>query len=155
MPRRYVPRKNANRWTAEQKLLLEQMRDDGKDWPEIAAACDHPKGSCQATLSQIRRDRRRAAGEEIIVIPRKKFKCYVPPPPEPIAEPTARTWRMSTLVQDAELRARVAILGPNGLLGDPLPGRSALDQRLAAAAASEPPKPPRRSSLEQTRNSLA
>jgi hypothetical protein len=40
---------------------------------------------------------------------------------------------MSTLVADAELRARIETLGPTGgLLGDPLPGRSALDEKRRA-----------------------
>lgn len=42
----------------------------------------------------------------------------------------SRAVRHSTLIMDAELRARIAIQGPNGLLGDPLPGRSALDRRV-------------------------
>lgn len=156
--RTYISRTGQTKpWTDAEKLALEQTKLAGASWPDVAAACGHPKSSCQSMYSLIRRIRRKEAGEIFEPIRRKKFTRYVPPPAEPIAEPTGRTRHMSTLVQDAELRARVAILGPNGLLGDPLPGRSALDQRRAAEA-SAPMKlsmPPRRSPLDQTRSSLA
>lgn len=57
-----------------------------------------------------------------------------PLPAAPLLPASLRPRRMSTaiLVADAELRARIALQGLTaGLLGDPLPGRSALDERKA------------------------
>jgi hypothetical protein len=128
MPRGYYPRAGANLWTPEQKERLERMVLAKQPWPEIAAACGHPKSSCQTMLSYIRRQRRLAAGLALALKPRPSG---IVAPPEPVAEPTARIRRLSTLVDDADLRARIAIQGPNGLFGDPLPGRSALDEKRA------------------------
>lgn len=156
--RTYISRSSQTRgWTDADKLALEQAKLAGKDWPAVAIACGHPKSSCQSMYSLIRRIRRKESGEIFEPVRRKKFTRYVPPPAEPIAEPTGRTRHMSTLVQDADLRARIAILGPNGLLGDPLPGRSALDKMRAEQASAPMPRPtlPSRTSLDQSRNSLA
>lgn len=162
MPRKtdrtYISRTGQTKpWTDAEKLLLEQKKLAGCGWPEVAAACGHPKSSCQSMYSLIRRVRRKEAGEIFEPVRRKKFTRYVPPPTEPITEPTGRTRHTSTLVQDAEIRARIAIQGPNGLLGDPLPGRSALDKMRAeqANAPMQRPTLPSRSSLDQSRNSLA
>lgn len=52
--------------------------------------------------------------------------------PGPLGSRRAST---AVLMADAELRARIALQGLTaGLLGDPLPGRSALDQRKARDA---------------------
>lgn len=148
-----------NFWTDEQKLSLERMRLAGRDWPEVSTECQHPISSCESMWSLIRRTRRKALGDTTAPTRRKKFKRYVPPPMQtaPAPEPTGRTRHTSTLVQDAELRARIAIQGPNGLLGDPPPGRSALDQRRAeiANAPMERPTLPHRTALDQTRSSNA
>lgn len=124
MPRAYYPRIGVNPWTAEQKEKLERMAIARQPWDDIATECGHPKSSCQSTLSYLRRQRKLAKGEPIRSY-HKAGTPYVAPLP-----PTGRHRRMSTLVQDAELRARIEILGATGgLLGDPLPGRSALDQK--------------------------
>lgn len=145
MPRVYIKRgPRANTWTAEQKQLLEQLRIAGVAWPEVATRCGHPESSCKTTLSLIRTARRKA-GLAVQTGPgdRKSFTRYVPPapapapslPPEPAAPPSGRTRHTSTLIADAELRARIEILGPTGgLFGDPLPGRSALDQKRGEAS---------------------
>lgn len=142
MPNVYIKQApRANSWTSFQKDLLVRLRALKKDWPEIAERCSHPVSSCQSTLSTHRAAMRKA-GLTVQKGPgdRKPFTRYVPPapaplPPEPVAPPSGRTRHTSTMVSDAELRARIEILGPTGgLLGDPLPGRSALDQRKAGGA---------------------
>jgi len=117
----------AGRWTPFKKDMLEQLRNDGMSWPEIAVRMGHPLNSCQSTLATIRRKRRREQGEE--PVRHKIAPVFMQAPIAPLPEPSERRRSVSTLISDAELRARIEILGPNGLLGDPLPGRSALDQR--------------------------
>lgn len=136
MPRRYIPRTGANRWTQDQKDLLVRLAGEGVEWPEIAQRCHHPKSSCQTMLSYIRRERRQAKGD---YSKRAYGKTNSPGTPSvaPVLEPTGRTRHTSTLVTDYDLRARIAILGPNGLLGDPLPGRSALDQKLQSGTGGQ------------------
>lgn len=145
MPRVYIPRpRRDNVWTPEQKHLLERLRLAGVPWPEVATRCGHPESSSKTTLSQIRTARRKA-GLAVQTGPgeRRSFTRYVPPAPapapslpsEPTAPPSCRTRHTSTLIADAELRARIEILGPTGgLFGDPLPGRSALDQKRGEAS---------------------
>jgi hypothetical protein len=53
-----------NPWTPEQLALLQKLRADGVDWPEVSARCGHSEGSCATTLSMLqRRQARIAAGE--------------------------------------------------------------------------------------------
>jgi hypothetical protein len=54
-----------------------------------------------------------------------------PPPLRRMGDPPhARGTSTAKLQMEAEMRSRIAVLGvTGGLLGDPLPGRSALDQR--------------------------
>jgi hypothetical protein len=51
------------------------------------------------------------------------------------SQPSARRLSTHVLIADSELRSRIEKQGPNGLFGDPMPGRSALDRRNAGAGA--------------------
>lgn len=135
----YIFRGRANPWTDQQKSLLWQLREvEGLPWLVVAKRVGHPKGSCQTCLSAMRRERvsavtRSGPDRTSVERPRKLFlrapENLVMLPPLP---PSARTMRTAILVADAELRARCEVLGlTGGLLGDPLPGRSALDQMRA------------------------
>jgi hypothetical protein len=134
----YRFRGRANPWTDQQNALLWQMREvEGLPWPEVAKRLEHPKGSCQTRLSMLRRDRVNAVTRDMIeAAPDRNLVLRAPanlvmPPALP---PSARTMRTAILVADAELRARCEVLGlTGGLFGDPLPGRSALDQRRELA----------------------
>lgn len=54
----------SNPWTPDQLALLQRLRADGLDWPEISQRCCHPLPSCRTTLSMLqRREARIAAGE--------------------------------------------------------------------------------------------
>lgn len=134
-------RGRANPWTDQQKALLWQLREvEGSPWSEVAQRVGHPKGSCQTYLSLIKRERvsgvTRTGDDGTAVAPPRKLFLRAPanlvmPSALP---PSARTMRTAILVADAELRARCEVLGlTGGLLGDPLPGRSALDQRRVEA----------------------
>ena len=129
-------RRYAGRWTPFKKEMLERLHAEGLSWPEIAVRMGHPKNSCQSTLAGIRRKRRREGGEQ----PKRRAGAsepmQAPTLPQIAKEPNGRTFRTSIMVEDAELRARIAVQGPNGLLGDPLPGRSALDQKRQAEGVS-------------------
>lgn len=138
----YIFRGRANPWTDQQKALLWQLREvEGRPWSTVAQRVGHPRGSCQTCLSAIRRERvsgvtRSGHDGTDLARPRKLFlrapANLVMPPALP---PSARTMRTAILVADAELRARCEVLGlTGGLLGDPLPGRSALDRRRIEAS---------------------
>lgn len=163
----------SNPWTPEQLALLQKLRADGIDWPEISQRCGHPLPSCRTTLTNInKRSARIAAGE----LPSEKSAFGKGDPKNP-----KRFWTekdVQTLIRlrtiegkqfneiDVELRRAAgassakfyqlrrpeatqgyevrAIHAPVNLpqhdsitaefFGDPLPGRSALDQRRVEAS---------------------
>ncbi len=109
-------------------------------WAEIAPLVGHPHLSCATKMSEIRARRQRAGGAPPPSKRGRPPKPYVPQRPPAIpAPPSARSCRTSTLLADAELRARIEVLGPTGgLCGDPMPGRSALDQKRAGLTEPAP-----------------
>lgn len=141
---------NRNRWTPEQLTRMTELRSRRPrvPWDEVAREVGHPKSSCQQMMSHSI-DRRR--------IENRKAECKAlraradelnapkkhPPPltlvrqqPAKPADPEYARSSISTakLVMDAELRSRIEVMGiTGGLLGDPLPGRSALDRRKQTA----------------------
>jgi hypothetical protein len=131
---------NRNKWTQPQCDLLEKLVEAGVGFNVISERTGHPISSCRTKASELRSMRREAEAEKfrknlkpapaapVPSKPRQPIIAQAAPSPSP-----SRAVKTSTLVADAEIRARIAIQGPNGLLGDPLPGRSALDQRKAGA----------------------
>ena len=134
----YTFKGRSNPWTDQQKALLWQLREvEGCPWDFVARRCGHPKGSCQTRLSMLRRERVNAVTPDMIAARPRKLVLRAPANlvMQPVLPPSARTMRTAILVADAELRARCEVLGlTGGLLGDPLPGRSALDQRRVERA---------------------
>lgn len=59
-------------WTLEQRKLLEALRADKVEWPEIARQCGHTIGSCRTTLGKI------AARREAQAAPESSKKPYRP-----------------------------------------------------------------------------
>jgi hypothetical protein len=133
---------NGNKWTAPQLTLMEEMHAAGRKWPTISKAVGHPINSCQQMLSRSRAQKRRlqeqALRAQIVrasvarapsLVPKDKampLKVLVTDAPYQRPTSTAK------FLMDAELRARIGEQGVTaGLLGDPLPGRSALDKRRA------------------------
>lgn len=173
---------NGNRWTPEQVALMEEMRAARTKWDEVAVAVGHPKTSCQQMMTQLRQQRkdtirraqakatRQALREQAdAAAARQASACAIAAQPAARPAPAPETRRSSSpdftrststarFQTHAELRARIEILGvTGGLLGDPEPGRSALD-RMRAASANAPmemPTLPRRSALDQIRSSNA
>lgn len=130
---------NRNKWTAPQLKLLKEMHVAGRKWPAIASAVGHPLSSCQQMLSRIRGQKRNEEFERARVAP--KTPVAIVPPVKPAivpaiarpAKPSARSTSTARLVMDAELRSRIELQGITaGLLGDPMPGRSALDRKRNA-----------------------
>lgn len=139
---------NSNRWTPEQLTLMHALRADRVPWAEIALEVEHPIASCRQMMTHENNARRREAAKATNASLRETAdrRAKLPPPP-PIPRPSSLPLRkhptarpddgyarssISTarLVMDAELRARIEVLGATGgLLGDPMPGRSALDRR--------------------------
>lgn len=135
---------NTNRWTQEQFDLMAQLRSFGVPWDEVAIEVGHSVGSCQQTASRqknarLRKELRTAADLVAAIEPRAAPKRKSGPqplrrpiPPRKAIETDCVRSSITTakLIVDAELRGRIEVLGlTGGLFGDPLPGRSALDQR--------------------------
>jgi hypothetical protein len=124
------------KWTAEQLAQMQQDRAAGLAWNTAALRCGHPESSCRQMMSRINGQRYRAASRAAAphvaapvispVVQRRQ--------PAPVSDPPySRSTSTAMLVADAELRSRIAVLGiTGGLLGDPEPGRSALDRRKRA-----------------------
>ena len=131
-------RPNKAWWLSSQLALLEQLADAKTPWDEIAHRVGHPKNSCATKMSEIRSKRDRTSEK-----PKKRGRPGTIQSPQlapaPVPDPpSARAVSNALLVADAELRARIAVLGATGgLLGDPMPGRSALDRMRAGV--SDPP----------------
>lgn len=125
------------RWTEAERSRLFALRERRYHWDDIAREMKRTSGSCQQQYNL-----RKPEGT-----PRKTRSARVDvPPPAPAPRmpvlqaaptpPSARRVSTHVLINDADLRARIAQQGLTaGLLGDPLPGRSALDQRNMGAGA--------------------
>lgn len=142
----------ANPWTKEQLARLAQHVDaaaKGKrraNWKAIALELGHSATSCHVKMSTIRvrrrneRIRERTAEEEANAKAREKArreagKAQVLKAPRVPDPPYNRSTSTARLQWDAELRARIEVLGiTGGMLGDPAPGRSALEQKRAGIA---------------------
>jgi hypothetical protein len=109
------------KWSKRDAAALIDMRDRRRmAWKVIAAA--FPLRTLQACKVHYYQSKRPIAPCDIIWINQA-------PPTAPIG----RTISTAALQLDNELVSRIAVLGiTGGLLGDPLPGRSALDQKRAA-----------------------
>lgn len=137
---------NTNKWTEAQlewlSILVESYEKLGKNvkWNDVAAEIHHTAESCRVMALKIRAQRRneqlRAEMREIKAREKLKPKEVVRAKPwiEPKRPFDTRDYMRSTSTAkftiDADLRARISIQGPNGLFGDPLPGRSMLDKRV-------------------------
>lgn len=147
---------NLNRWTDDQLSLLQQLRAGGIGWDHVSQRCAHPVASCRQMMTrynnahraaQYKADRKalREAADLVNATEPRPIPLPKNKPPQPLRAPARAPIKppqpldyarssMSTarLIMDAELRRRIEVLGATGgLLGDPEPGRSALDRRNA------------------------
>lgn len=167
----------SNPWTPEQLALLQQLRADDIDWPEVSQRCGHPLPSCRTTLTKLQqRQARIAAGklpaekasgkghpknpkrlwtekdvEELIrlrTIEGKEFreidcalgrikgtscaKFYSLRRPEAKAKVGGGPFEIRAIHASNRLPQHDSITAE--FFGDPLPGRSALDQRRVDAS---------------------
>ena len=146
------PQRMAPAWTSAEYDALLRLRDaEGLCWADVGAGLPGRTDAAiklryysrlrdrNAVPKQTRRSgrpRRRLVEQLAPSLSLGRVEVPTPAPlPSPIALPASlRPRRMSTaiLIADADLRARIAVQGLTaGLLGDPMPGRSALDQRKA------------------------
>lgn len=139
---------NRRRWEVSEVAVLLAMIADCKrrgvrnEWRKISAATGHTESSCvQRWHSEVAKARGREVTAEA---ERRAALIRQMKPPEPKHVPLkprvenpayGQTTSTAMLVMDAELRSRISELGiTGGLLGDPAPGRSALDKKRMAAA---------------------
>lgn len=106
----------------------------GYHWGDIAQALGRTIGACQMQYFKCRpagapkkkRAVRIQQTRAVPLVPSPSI-AFVQAAPAP---PSVRRVSTAALIADAELRTRIALQGITaGLLGDPLPGRSALDRR--------------------------
>lgn len=143
---------NKNKWLPHQLDLLERLIDGGTSYDDAVPLVGHSILSCRTTMSEIRS--RRHNGQERMAIratrlaERAAAAAARAKAAEPVADrkiapgkptivpdpPHARSTSTAKLVMDAELRGRIELQGVTaGLLGDPMPGRSALDRKREEA----------------------
>lgn len=142
------------RWDAAEEDHLLFLRDRERlGFPAIAKRLGRTSGGCQVRYYGRLYGRNGAKHYGVFHPSARKAELVVaepaPPPavarspapaPMPMARPSARDQRsvnLDALREWNELRARIAERGlTGGVLGDPAPGRSALDERIRAAAAA-------------------
>lgn len=148
-----------NLWSTDQldtmERLVQQAASERRTpkWRDIAAVVGHSAVACCTRMSELRKHRRNAEEKARLQamgidtkppVARKKPAKRLPPPvtvipAKRVLDYTPHTIATSThmLVADCELRARIGLQGITaGLLGDPIPGRSALDQKRQQACGS-------------------
>jgi hypothetical protein len=145
LPKRRVTLK---KWAPEEVDILvaraDAYRNKGKRvrWRAIAAETGHHESSCTQKYHQLRKRAadlaaraeidRRLAEEERKVVLRPPEPRHVPLPVRVQNPEVGVGTSTAKLVMDAQLRARIEVQGITaGLLGDPMPGRSALDKMRA------------------------
>jgi hypothetical protein len=114
------------KWSKRDTIALFNMRDRERlTWKAIGAAFPgRTAAACQVRYYQFSKPATAPAAVAPVAIAQAK------------ATPPGRTISTAALIADNELRTRIAILGATGgLLGDPMPGRSALDEKRASGAA--------------------
>lgn len=105
----------------------------GIDWDKIAASIPGRTASSCKQAYAAHRAARSAALARLANADVPPVDASAAPPGAVHCAPGSRLLCLETLRVDAELRARIAAQGVTaGLLGDPPPGRSALDQRSQA-----------------------
>lgn len=138
-------KKRGQKWRPDELEILVKLRRAGNGWDAISAQlAGRTASACMASYQNAKGRAARAAAREALrerIVQAKANARAWTPPQRPAAAVMATpapgrlsVGRMSTsaLRIDAELRGRIEILGiTGGLLGDPPPGRSALDARRA------------------------
>jgi hypothetical protein len=128
-------------WLPHQCDLLERLLAAGCGYNKISERVGHPILSCRTKASELRAQRRRDAGQpqpkpakvRKVAAPKQMPPALVFMQAQPGPDPQ-RAIPTSKLILDAELRARISEQGITAaLLGDPRPGRSALDRKRANA----------------------
>lgn len=103
-----------------------ELRAAGVPWKFVAERCGHPRFGCQSKFRDIDANPNRfteLSGVPLRIAQSRSNRIIVPITPH------------SRLVFDQEIRERIAERGlTGGMFGDPAPGRSMLDKKLAGAS---------------------
>lgn len=114
------------RWTRSEIGLMLELRAADVPWKRVAELCGHPRYGCQSKLQDID-----ANPEKFMDLP-QRLSAIVQAKSDRIIVPVMPH---SRLLFDQEIRERIAERGlTGGMFGDPPPGRSMLDKKLAGAA---------------------
>lgn len=154
------------RWTSEELALLQSLRAAGISWADIAVRCGHSAASCCSTLSQLRHGRHKLVPDPDK--PQRKINCRPWSDSDVrillrMRNEEKRTFaEIDIALNRAEgascgkwsmMRFQQATAMPDDfapppkvyhtsltaeLFGDPLPGRSALDQKRQSGAGGHP-----------------
>lgn len=128
--RRHARGKPSPRWSVEHNLYLIAETERSVPFETIGQAINRTRWACKVQYHALKSGRARGVAA--------KTPPAAAPAGRPTQPPTARLMHTSALVTDAELRSRIQSQGITaGLLGDPPPGRSALDQ-LRAGGVEQP-----------------
>lgn len=143
--------KSKRPWLPDQLSRLQHLIGIGTSYETAAPMVGHSIMSCRTKISELRNPVRRADQKNTYNVARKPWPlpALAPIAKRPLAPllpthlndaPYVRTTSTAKLVMDAELRSRIEVQGVTaGLLGDPMPGRSALDRKLAGEVDASPP----------------
>lgn len=114
-------RRKSKRWTDSERARLIQR---GASWAKIGEELGRTGDACQVEFARIKRE---GAAERLIA----RMQAPAMHQAEDCRPTISRVpTSLAALQVNAELLARVELQGVTaGLLGDPLPGRSALDRR--------------------------
>lgn len=120
-------------WTDDERRMVKVQRDRGIPWSRMILPEGRTRGACEQELYKVRRWE--AAGARLGVAKQRAVMAAQNVPAAPAPGPVARSSAYSsTHLVDADMRSRIALQGLTaGFFGDPLPGRSALDQKRAGS----------------------
>jgi hypothetical protein len=152
----------SQRWTVDQLTLLEKLEAQKLPWRDIADRIGRNEASCQTAMTKLRKQRRREAGLPEVTVVKRAWTQREVEELLRLREVERMRWHQIEKLLNRENSARTkyealrrarrkeALLSASdkpsehltitaSVLGDPLPGRSALDKKRAGIVENLPP----------------